>query len=707
MKSPTILFLQCAFVFIQTTSAQTSATYAPINTQNITIVRDFWGVPHIKAHTNPEAAYGLAYAHAEDDFASIQEIYAAGSGRAGRLKGAKGAAGDYALQLLRIDKTVEAEYEQQVSPEFKAYLNGYCQGINAYAAAHPEEVKVKKVFPIRPQTILKGYALALSLLSGLDKTLGKLMHPKRWKDTLPAAPVGGSNSFAMNGKRMDNGQPTLIVNAHQPLEGGVAFYEAHVVSDEGMNMHGGTFPGCVSLCHGTNMNLGWAHTANSIDKMDVFKLEMKGKRAYKFDGEWLRLERNKAKLKIKGIPFKIKKKIYWSKYGATIKTKAGFFAVKLFGNEDIRAAEQWWRMGFSKNYTQFHKTLEMQAIPIMNVLYADRYDTTFFINNSVLPDRAAGYNWRGIVPGNITETRLTKRLSMAACPQILQPKSGYIYNTNHASFFGTAPADAPKKQNYRCKEMGFELKHNDRSLRFEELWAAETTDKPQQMTMGCLREMKYDKTFPKTSPFLHNLDAMRQLDPLKHPDIAPLIAELRAWNGTSDTASTGATVFYLACLPMFKRFDNSIKVFENDLHLTETQAVSYLENAKKHLEKHFHTLHLPFGKLMRLQRGDKNYPMSGFPDVLAAMYGKPQKNGTMRAFRGDDFILYVEYDKAKKYPTLSSVKAYGESARPESPHYNDQMELFLNEGVKPMSLDWNDVQKWAKRTYSPLVETDL
>ena len=688
-------------------TAQKKSSFAPIDPHRITIVRDAWGVPHIKAPRNAEVAYGLAWANAEDDFASVQEMYALGAGRLARIKGKAAAPADYVQQLLRIDALVDAQYETQISTEFKEYLDGYCQGINAFARAYPHEIKLKKMFPVTPKTILKGYCTSICLLSGIDKQLQKVMKPKLKVDTIPMSL--GSNAFAVNATKTENGNTLLVLNAHQPLEGTMAFWEAHLISDEGMNIHGGLFPGAVSIFHGANENVGWAHTANSIDKVDMFRLEMKSKHSlnYKIDDVWYKLEKNKAKIKIKGLPFKLKKKIYWSQYGATIKTKAGFFAVKLFGNEDIRAAEQWWRMGFSKNYTQFHKTLEMQAIPIMNVLYADRYDTTFFINNSVLPDRAAGYNWRGIVPGNITETRLTKRLSMAACPQILQPKSGYIYNTNHASFFGTAPADAPKKQNYRCKEMGFELKHNDRSLRFEELWAAETTDKPQQMTMGCLREMKYDKTFPKTSPFLHNLDAMRQLDPLKHPDIAPLIAELRAWNGTSDTASTGATVFYLACLPMFKRFDNSIKVFENDLHLTETQAVSYLENAKKHLEKHFHTLHLPFGKLMRLQRGDKNYPMSGFPDVLAAMYGKPQKNGTMRAFRGDDFILYVEYDKAKKYPTLSSVKAYGESARPESPHYNDQMELFLNEGVKPMSLDWNDVQKWAKRTYSPLVETDL
>jgi len=43
---------------------------AQINPQNIEIVRDAYGVPHIYAKTDAEVAYGLAWAHAEDDFVS-------------------------------------------------------------------------------------------------------------------------------------------------------------------------------------------------------------------------------------------------------------------------------------------------------------------------------------------------------------------------------------------------------------------------------------------------------------------------------------------------------------------------------------------------------------------------------------------------------------------------------------------------------------
>ena len=98
-----------------------------------------------------------------------------------------------------------------------------------------------------------------------------------------------------------DGSAFLAVNSHQPLEGPVAWYEAHLHSEEGWNMLGGLFPGGCVVFHGTNENLGWAHTVNHQDKIDVYALTMKGKsgRKYLFDGQWLKLDKKKVKLRVK------------------------------------------------------------------------------------------------------------------------------------------------------------------------------------------------------------------------------------------------------------------------------------------------------------------------------------------------------------------------------------------------------------------------
>ena len=49
--------------------------FSQINPKNIEIVRDQYGVPHIFGKTDAEVAYGLAWAHSEDDFKTIQQAY--------------------------------------------------------------------------------------------------------------------------------------------------------------------------------------------------------------------------------------------------------------------------------------------------------------------------------------------------------------------------------------------------------------------------------------------------------------------------------------------------------------------------------------------------------------------------------------------------------------------------------------------------------
>ena len=48
---------------------------------DVTIYRDTWGVPHIFGQTDRDAAYGLAYAHSEDDFKNIQDALLAARGK--------------------------------------------------------------------------------------------------------------------------------------------------------------------------------------------------------------------------------------------------------------------------------------------------------------------------------------------------------------------------------------------------------------------------------------------------------------------------------------------------------------------------------------------------------------------------------------------------------------------------------------------------
>src|SRR5436853_5441243 len=112
---------------------------AQVNPGHITIARDSFGVPHIFAPTDPETAYGLAWAHAEDDFNTLQLVVLSGKAKLGTAIGKKGAEADYVVDLLRCRKLVNEQWHT-LSPDFIELIKGYVAGLNAYAKAHPGEV---------------------------------------------------------------------------------------------------------------------------------------------------------------------------------------------------------------------------------------------------------------------------------------------------------------------------------------------------------------------------------------------------------------------------------------------------------------------------------------------------------------------------------------------------------------------------------------
>jgi len=194
---------------------------AQINPSNITIARDSFGVPHIFAPTDPEVAYGLAWAHAEDDFKTLQLVVLSGQARLGKVLGKKGAEADYVVNLLRCRQVVEEQWNT-LSDDFINLVKGYVAGLNAYAKGHPGEVKYKKAFPFSEKDYMTAVMFSVAIFCGVDNALPQILGGKI--ATIPGFNSQGSNAFAFHPSRTTTGEAFLAINAHQPLEGPTAFY---------------------------------------------------------------------------------------------------------------------------------------------------------------------------------------------------------------------------------------------------------------------------------------------------------------------------------------------------------------------------------------------------------------------------------------------------------------------------------------------------
>ena len=685
--------MQSFFILVITTLCFYNV-FSQINPDKIDIVRDEFGVPHIFAKTDAEVAYGLAWAHAEDDFETIQIGYLAGNNLLSKHLGNVGLGADFISQFIGSEDLFESKYDSDISSEYKNIVKAYALGLNSYAREHPDEVFVEDLFPVNEKKMMRYAQLQLFISSNGDKWVSNIIDNKLSYNFSKEEQYKGSNTFAFNSTKTKDGSTYLAINTHQPLDGPVSWYEAHLCSEEGTNILGALFAGTPNILIGTNENLAWAHTVNQPYKTDVFALEMHPdkKLQYRVDGTYLKLEEKKAKLRFKllGIPLSIKKKFYKSIYGPTLKNKSGFYSVRTPALFEIRALEQWWRMNKAKNFTEFYKVLKMKALPGYNIGYADKNDTIFYISNGLIPKRAKNYDWGSVVPGNTRKTLWTESYEIEELPQVIQPKSGYFYNANHTPFKSSAEEDNPDPTNFDSN-MGFETYDNNRSTRLKQL-----IDEYEKLDYDDFKRIKYDRQYPRPYTFnwmdIHYLEL---LDAKKYPDIEMLIERLQAWDRKANKNSFGAGTFavlYDQLRPFYSKIPEP-KIFP------ASYIIQALRNTKEYLLKHFNTTDVKLGDYQKLVRGSKELPIFGLPDVITAMSSRPYRDGKVKVVSGESYIELIRF--TDKGPEIESVISYGSSDHPDSKHYDDQMEMYANFKTKKMTLNKDSVYKNAKRIYNP------
>ena len=677
----------------------TYSSWSQVDPEGIDIVRDKWGVPHIYGRTDKDVAYGLAWAHAEDDFSTIQKTFLPAKGMLGQLDGIRGAVLDYAVELLKSREVAERELKN-LPPDGLNVIYGYVDGLNAYARKYPEKVLVKNSFPLSIYDYLTGLNLMLHLFSDTGDVIGQLLSNSiNPIDEMSGVDnIGssiGSNGFALNSIKTLDKKAYLNVNTHQPLEGPFSWYEAHVNSEEGWNMLGGLFPGLPLPVIGTNEYLGWTHTYNFPDMNDIFQLIVnpKNKNQYRLDGEWKNFEVKDIKLKVKiilGIKVKIKRKVIWSDFGPVIKNKKGHFAFFSQSLNNISAIEQWLKMNKAKSFSEFEEALKLLGIPRFNIVYADRDDNIFYMSNARLSVRDSSIDWRELVIGDVSSLILKNYHPYEDLPKILNPPSGYLFNTNNSPFNATSKEYNLLEDDYNSS-FSFREKENNRSLRFMEM--IEDYDK---VSYDDFKVIKYDQKYPDSIAFIGNISEIFSLS-FENEDIVDIHNLITKWDRRGNYDNLGAAQWSLF-------YDYILRILDkNDIEVTDTIPEKYfiegLRETKKYLIKNFGRVDILLGDLQKHVRGDIELPVSGLIDMIAPTYVVSYKDGTYRSVSGESYIMLVKYSKSDV--EIETVLPYGNSNDSSSPHYTDQMSLYVDKKTKSMTLDKDKIYRDAVRIYNP------
>ena len=685
LKTPFILFFLFTFLNFN----------AQLNPDSIDIVRGEYGTPHIFAKTDKEVAYGLAWAHAEDDFKTIQETFLPSKYMMGRYKGKEGVQLDYISQLLKCEELVEREIDN-LSPEIIKVVDGYVEGLNAFAKKFPDQVLVKKSFPMTTKEYLVGFNFIIHFFSDISNLLKDLYSNKIPLIQDSVLNSIGSNGFAFNKSKTKDQKTYININTHQPLEGPFSWYEAHLCSEEGWNMVGGLFPGSPFPFIGTNPNLAWTHTYNFPDLIDTYQMEIhpKKKKYYKYDQEWKKFEISRAKLKVKlknGLVIPLRKKIIWSEYGPVLKNDSGVFSFHLFALENISAIDQWYQMNQAKNFEDFKRALKIMGIPRFNIVYADKEDNIFYMSNALIPLRDTNYNWKLTLPGNTSKTKTNGYYSFKELPQLENPISGYIFNTNNSPFNCTKKTYNLKEENFP-KNLGYREKFNNRSLRFEKL-----IDSYEKINYEDFLTIKYDQEYanPIFCPF--KINKIFEVSVNDSSEVIDILSIIQSWNRKANVDNIGAAQFSMFYKNLRKKL-KKIK-FDFDSEIPDSLLVESLQKTKSQILGSFDNLNISLGEYQKHVRAEIEIPIGGLVDMIAESSSSKYKDGMVKIVKGDSYIMLVKF--GDELPEIETVLPYGISNDAKSVHFTDQMNLYATQKRKKMTLDKLDIYKNASNIYHP------
>lgn len=666
-----------------------SADYLQLNKKyDVVIERDHLGVPHVMGERDVDAAFGFAYAQAEDNWQIIHDSVSFYRGTNATENGRDAAIIDFLIKWLGIWDTIETDYNTQLSAPTRAYIEAFADGINYYAALHPEHTN-RNIFPINGKDIVAGYMLRHLLFYGFDAVLTEIYAEERQRSisqspNTEAAAKGiqshgvtfndlpiGSNAFSVSPHFSTDGATRLAINSHQPTTGPVAWYEAHIQSNEGLNIMGGLFPSSVTIGVGFTENLGWGATVNKPDLVDVYVLDIdpNDPMRYRLDGEWKTLEARDIDVDVKVFGF-----INWtstqeglrSVHGPVLRTDHGTYAIRYAGMNELRQVEQWLAMNKAQTLEDWRNALRMQAFASFNFVYADREGNSMFVHNSLTPKRVAGYDWTQYLPGDDSSLIWDSYMAFDDLPQVINPKSGYLHSANQSPFHVTAEGDNPVKANYRVED-GFPTRMTNRADRGLELFAELGPISEQEFYA-----IKHDKSFSKNSRSMRFINKLIALDlgtaePL-YQDAQQIIAQ---WDRNTNIENRGAALS--ACVI-------GSEWLAEQKGLPEPDAMAELIRCADLLIAKTGRLDPLWGDVSRHVRGDLNLPVGGGPDTLRAIYGLGmEEDGFLTNVAGDGLYYLLSWD-ADGEQKIRGIHQYGAATLDKtSPHYADQAQDYVDE----------------------------
>jgi len=687
---------------------------------NITIVRDSWGIAHIYGKTDADTVFGMIYAQAEDDFNRVETNYINAMGRLAEAEGEARIYQDLRMKMFIDPNVLKTQYAS--SPDWlKALMNAWADGLNYYLAQHPQ-VKPRVIQHFEPWMALSftegsiGGDIEKINLNQLQAFYGRVPVETKAAEVEYEPEPSGSNGAAVAPASTSGHHALLLINPHTSF-----FFrsELQMVSDEGLNAYGAVTWGQFFIYQGFNERTGWMHTSSGVDAVDEY-LETVEKNGDKFNYKYGNESRPMTTSEIV-VPYKTDKGmaekkffVYRTVHGPVIREMNGKWVTIKLMQEPIKALMQSYTRTKQKDYKSFKQTMELKANSSNNTIFADADGDIAYFHGNFIPRRDTKFDWTKPVDGSNPATEWQGLLEVDQAPNLLNPKSGWLYNSNNWPW-SAAGSSSPKKDDYPAY-----VENGGESARG--LHAIRVLREKKDFTLDSLIAAAYDSYltwFEKPMPALIRAwDGISDSNPLK-AKLKDQITALRGWDlrWAVNSVPTSLAVFWgdevRRHVTSGGRRGGGGSIDDAILSATPEVLLQSLATASDKLAADFGKWNTPWGDINRFQRltGDIVQPFNdagpsipvGFTSAnwgSLASFGARAYPGTKKWYgtSGNSFVAVVEFGPRVK---AKAVTAGGESGDVKSPHFNDQATRYATGGLRDVYFYKDDVQAHKQREYHP------
>ncbi len=665
----------------------------------------------------PMLSLACSIRQAEDDFNRLETNYLNAMGLLAQAEGEAQVYQDLRMKLFIDPAELKRQYAQ--SPAWlQTLMNAFADGLNYYLYKHPE-VKPRVIQHFEPWMALSftegsiGGDIERVELEPLGAFYGKAHISAKKRDVIEEP--AGSNGMAIAPSNTAAHHALLLINPHTTF-----FFrsELQMTSDEGLNAYGAVTWGQFFIYQGFNEHAGWMHTSSGVDAVDEYLETVEnrnGQYFYRYGSEWRPMQTAQIVVAYKTSSGMAQKTftVYRTLHGPVVREEGGKWVTIRLMQKPIDALAQSYLRTKANNYQEFLKTMELKADSSNNTIFADASGNIAYFQGNFIPKRENRFDWTKPVDGSDPATDWNGLLTVDETPHLLNPKSGWLYNSNNWPWSAAGPS-SPRQQDYPAYV-------DTRGESARGLHAIRVLENKTDFTLRSLMAAAYDTYLPWfgiTIPaLLQAWDGLPAADPLR-AQLADQIALLRAWDmrWSAQSTATSLAIFWGDDLRRSVRTGAPKGDVLEANFIAKAPAARLLQSlaaASDRLTTEFGTWKTEWGAINRFQRltGALVEPFNdaapsipvGFPSALwgsLASFGAKPYPGTKKWYgtSGNSFVAVVEFGDQVH---ALAVTAGGESGHAGSTHFNDQARRYSTGDLREVYFYPAQLKGHTERRYRP------